>query len=145
MTAGLPILEDETAAPELCGATSLFPIPEPVWSSHKAVSKLSPRNESTTQRRPQSAGRSAYLRDAGKLPAGEVGEPQVVEASRDRGVALDEGPPHGVTWQLPVHECVVAQQPTVCTEGDTADVTSGGGTGCPEAARLVPPALLARI
>lgn len=73
----------------------------------------------------------AYLRDAGKLPTGEVGEAQVVEAGGDGGVALDERPPRGVPGELPVDQRVVTQQAAVRAEGDAADVAPAGeGTGC---------------
>ena len=52
----------------------------------------------------------AYLRDAGKLPTGEVGEAQIVEAGRDGGIVLDERPPHRVPGELLVDQRVVAQQ-----------------------------------
>lgn len=64
----------------------------------------------------------AYLRDAGKLPTGEVGEAQIVEAGGDGGVVLDERPPHRVPGELLVDQRVVAQQAAVCAKGDAADV-----------------------
>lgn len=65
----------------------------------------------------------AYLRDAGKLPTGEVGEAQVVEAGGDGGVVLDERPSHRVPGELLVDQRVVAQQASVRAEGDAADIT----------------------
>ena len=64
----------------------------------------------------------AYLRDAGKLPTGEVGEAQVMEAGGDGRVVLDERPSQRVPGELPVDQCIVAQQAAVCAKGDAADV-----------------------
>lgn len=51
---------------------------------------------------------SAYLRNPRKLPTGEVGEPQVMEASRNGRVVLDERPSRCVSGKLLVDKRVVA-------------------------------------
>lgn len=47
-----------------------------------------------------------------------------MEASRNRRIVLDERPSHCVPGKLFVDKCVVAQQSSVCSKGDTANVTS---------------------
>ena len=49
-----------------------------------------------------------------------------MEAGRDGGVVLDEGPSRCVPGKLLVDQRVVAQQASVCAEGDAANVTSAG-------------------
>lgn len=51
---------------------------------------------------------SAYLRNARKLPTGEVGESQVMEASRNGRVVLDERPSRCISGKLFVDKCIVA-------------------------------------
>jgi hypothetical protein len=47
-----------------------------------------------------------------------------MEASRNRRVVLDKRSSHGISGKLLVDKCIVAQQSSMCAEGDAANVTS---------------------
>lgn len=58
-----------------------------------------------------------------KFLAGEIDEGQIVEASGNGGVVLDEGAATGVLRKEFMNPCIVTQQTTVCSERKAAEIT----------------------